>query len=132
MADEKEEVPVNPGIAHLVDRLNPVGQVPLRANPMEHSFAPVSPPLVSQPRPMLPPPPLPLPSARSRGILPSLGAPERPKTEYALELERIAAEPKAPTRLCDICGNTRMVNTRRNKKGEIVEYHACPKCVDCT
>jgi hypothetical protein len=129
LTPEKVAVMVNPIITHLRDSLYPSGQAPLKAGPVV-GLQMSQPPIISQPRPMMPPPPALLPAAHARGIPHSPTLPLRPKTQYALELEK-AAEMKAPTRMCAECGGVKMVKIKRNKKREIIEYHACPKCVDC-
>ncbi len=129
--EEKVEAMVNPIINQLKDRLYPTGQAPLKAGPVV-GLQMSQPPIISQPRPMMPAPPVPLPAARARGIVPDTPTPLRPKTQYALELEAKAAQmANAPTRLCATCGGTKMVGIKRNLKREIIEYHACPKCIDC-
>lgn len=129
--EEKVEAMVNPIIEQLKDRLYPTGQAPLKAGPIV-GLQMSQPPIISQPRPMMPAPPVPLPSARVRGIIAETPTPLRPKTQYALELEAKAAQMAgAPKRLCDACGGSKMVNLKRNIKREIIEYHACPKCIDC-
>lgn len=127
----KVEAMVAPIITHMRDSLYPVGQAPLKAGPVV-GLQMSQPPIISQPRPMPPPPPALLPAANARGISPSPGLPLRPKTQYALDLEKAAEEAvKAPTRMCATCGGVKMVGIKKNAKREIIEYHACPKCVDC-
>lgn len=128
---KKVEEMVNPIFGHLKDRLNPADQTPLRAGAVRD--LPMSqPPLMSHPRPMPPPPPALLPAARSRGILSAPTAVERPKTPHALELEKKAEDLKMVPgqRICQVCGNTKRTNVKKDKVGTIVGYDPCPVCVD--
>lgn len=128
---KKVEAMVNPIIEQLKAKLNTPGLTPLRPPPpSERGMIGAQPPLLSSPRPMLPPPPQPLPIPAARGVVPCASSPERPKTLYALELEERARTYARP-RMCVECGGTKMVKIKKNAKREIIEYHACPKCVDC-
>lgn len=129
--NEKVEAMVNPIIEQMKAKLNTPGLTPLRPPPpSERGMIGAQPPLISSPRPMLPPPPQPLPIPAARGVVPCAAGPDRPKTIYALELEE-RAKTYAHPRLCSDCGGTKMVSIKRNMKREIIEYHACPKCMDC-
>ena len=112
-------------------KLNPPEQTALRpAEPAKRGLQTTVPPMVAQPRPMPPAPPK-GPDQKPRGIPPSPGLANRPPTPYALELEERGRLKPGQT-ICPLCGNTKMVNTVRNKKNEIVKFEACPRCVDTT
>jgi hypothetical protein len=122
---------MHPLAQRLKSMMNPAALTPLRPPPpAERGMVGSVPPILSSPRPPLPPPPMPLPARAARGVLPAAEGVERPKTLYAKELEEMAKN-MAPPRLCPLCSNTKMVNTKRNARNEIIEYHACPKCMDC-
>lgn len=122
---------VHPLAQRLKSMMNPAALAPLRPPPpSERGMIGSVPPTLSQPRPMPPPPPMPLPARAARGVLPAPVGVERPKTLYAKDLEELAKH-MAPPRLCPLCSNTKMVNVKRNAKNEVIEYHACPKCIDC-
>lgn len=115
---------------YLKERMNPADQTPLRPPSAVIAPPPSSPPLMSMPRPMPPPPPMALPAARARGIFTSGQLVERPKTEHAKELERLAAEPKPRPRLCPTCGGVKRINEIRDKRGSVVGFAPCPECVE--
>lgn len=126
----KDETKVIDMKDRLKARLNPADQTPLRPDGSIHDLPMSSPPIVSQPRPMPPPPPMPLRSPVPRGVFTSGELAPRPKTEYAKDLERQAAEPKPRPRLCPVCGGTKRVNELRDKRDVIVGFGPCPECVE--
>jgi hypothetical protein len=127
--DQKIEQKVEERVNAAFARMYPSGMEALKA-PAKQELTGMVPPLLSAPRPMPPAPPSPLPWPNARGVLATQGLVERPKTEYAKELEAKAAEPKAPLRLCPECGGVKRVNTQYNRKSEIIGYDPCPRCVE--
>ena len=123
----------NPIAEKAKSRLNPPEQTALKAG-SKRGVASSSGTVDGPPRPMAPAPPCGVASPIARGCGTTLSGPERPKSPYVLELEekasKAAANP-AMQRICDKCGNTKMINVKRNARNEIIAMEACPKCVDC-
>ena len=124
---------VNPIAEKAKSRMNPPEQTALKPGP-KRGLQQTTPVGTSYPRPMPPAPPSALPSPFVRGTGTTMAGPERPKSPYVLELEEKAAHMRdnpAMQRICDKCGDTKMVNVKRNVKNEIIKFEACPKCIDC-
>jgi len=123
----------NPITEKAKSRMNPPEQTPLKPG-SKRGVASSSGTVDGPPRPMAPAPPSGVASPIARGTGTTMSGPERPKTPYVLELEEkashAAANP-AMQRICDKCGDTKMVNVKRNARNEIIKMEACPKCVDC-
>ncbi len=130
-----EETTNDSVIAPYEDRLkaamNPSNMVAMQPPPPAQLQMAPPPPitLVPPPRPMLPPPPLPLvPPNRMHAQLGVEGI-KRPETPYARELREKAAGMRRPT-LCDGCGGLKRINEKKDKRGNIVGFDPCPKCVE--
>lgn len=130
-ASVKEEIErqISPVIEGLKAAMNPPAMVALRP---PHIQIPAPPPPIAQvppARPMLPPPPQVQVPPNRQHIAPAMQIQQRPETQYARELREKAAGLHRP-RLCDGCGGTKRINEKKDKRGQIVGFEPCPKCVE--
>lgn len=130
-ASVKEEVErqISPVIEGLKMAMNPAAMVALKPPAIQ---IPAPPPPMAQvppPRPMLPPPPMVQVPPNRQHIAAAMQVQQRPETQYARELREKAAGLLRP-RLCDGCGGTRRINEVKDKRGQVVGFAPCPKCVE--
>lgn len=134
MSDSTPETVTSPDIAaQMKDALrasmNPVAMVAQRPPAIQIPAPPPPMAQVTPNRPMLPPPPMvQVPPNRMHAQIGMMGQ-QPPETAYARELREKAAGLLRP-RLCDGCGGVRRINEVKDKRGQVVGFDPCPKCVE--